>query len=134
MERLPRNTVGRSERLVILKGMGMVSTPAPDGYSRNPIPPAGAKVGEWVNDERMFSLPPASVEGINVAIDGSQSRQGFTTSLVSISMENEVVVGGVPVAVAVMLWPAQARQLAGLMLDLADQCDALDATVPLLPE
>ena len=99
--------------------------------NNNPAPPAGATVGEWTDhNDRPFTLPATAVEDVTVAIDGSQSRDGFTTSLVALKVNDQVVIGGQPVSIATFMWPGQARQLGQLLIELADQCEHLDATIP----
>ena len=76
-------------------------------------------------------MPATSVEDVTAAVDGFQGRDGFTHSLVALSLDSQVMIGGAPVPIRTFLWPGQARQLAALLINLADQCDGLDATVPI---
>ena len=98
---------------------------------RDTTPPAGSvDVGEWVDGERPFRLSPRSVEYVSAAVDGFQSRDGFTTSLVAVNVDGQVMIAGQPFSIGTFLWPAQARELAAVLIDLADQCEALDAVIP----
>lgn len=64
----------------------------------------GATAGDCSDaGDRPFRLPAASVEGVTAAVDGFQGRDGLTRSLVAVSLDSQVLIGGAPVSVGTVL-------------------------------
>ena len=94
-------------------------------------PPAGAAaVGPWVDGERLYRCAPAAVGDAHVAVVGAQDSDGWTVSGVELSIPDAVTVAGRPIAVAVDLDVAQARELAAALLAAADDAQRRDGLVP----
>lgn len=92
-------------------------------------PPAGtAWVGDWDADfdDRVYGGDPVVVGDIAALLTGVQHRNGSTVSGVALRIEGAVIGSGRRSALAADLTPGQARELAGLIVALADQAEAVD--------
>lgn len=95
----------------------------------DPPPPAGST---WTSDwddqfhERVFGADPVALGGVAALLTGVQNRDGSTVSGVALRVEGRVIPDGRGTAVTADLTAAQARELADVLTDLADQAEALD--------
>ncbi len=98
------------------------------------VPPAGAvEVGDWTEfDDRFFRLPTTTVEDVAVTVTGVQTADGFTDSGINVGIGGQVVVASKTITIGVDLTVEQARRLGRVLLEQADQCQALDGTVPVI--
>jgi hypothetical protein len=83
-----------------------------------PSPPAGAAwVGQPDTDgARFYRFPAVEVDNVAVRVVGVQDVDGFTSSSVGVAVSGA----------AADLTPAQARQVARLLMNLADRAEDTD--------
>ena len=81
-------------------------------------PPVGAAwVGQPDTDgARFYRFPAVEVDNVSASVVGVQHRDGFTSSSVGVAVSGP----------AADLTPAQARQVARLLIALADRAEAVD--------
>ena len=92
-------------------------------------PPAGTVwVGDWDADfqDRVYGGDPVVIGDIAALLTGVQHRNGATVSGVALRVKGAVIGSGRRGAVTADLTPGQARDLAGVLTELADSSEAVD--------
>lgn len=92
-------------------------------------PPGAAWVGEWDPEfhDRVFGADPLTVGRAAALLTGIQHRDGTTISGVALRVEGAAIGGGQNEAVAFDMTASEARELAAILLALADRAEALDS-------
>ena len=92
-------------------------------------PPSGTEwVSEWdcQFEDRVYGGPPVLLGDIAALLTGLQHRDGSTVSGVALRVRGTGIPAGGPAAVTADLTPAQARELADALIDLACTAERLD--------
>ena len=87
-------------------------------------PPAGAEwVGEWdaQYQDRVYLFPAVEVDEVVMFLTGVQATDGRTATSIGLRFTDSP-----PMTVALDLTPAQARQLARVLMDQADAAERVD--------
>lgn len=90
-----------------------------------PLPPGVAWVGDWDENfgDRIFGADPITVGPVAALLIGVQNRDGSTVSGVALKVQGSAMADGRVVA---DLTPEQARELANVLMTLADRTERLD--------
>jgi phosphoribosylaminoimidazole (AIR) synthetase len=99
------------------------------GSTPTTTPPTGTTwVGDWDADfcDRVYGSDPVVIGDIAALVTGVQHRSGATVSGVALRVDGTVIGSGRTAAVTSDLTPGQARDLAGLLVTLADRAEAID--------
>jgi hypothetical protein len=99
------------------------------GSTPTATPPAGTTwVGDWDADfsDRVYGSDPVSIGDIAALLTGVQHRSGATVSGVALRVDGAVIGTGRVAAVTADLTPGQARDLAGVLVALADHAEMID--------
>lgn len=99
------------------------------GSTPTTTPPTGtAWVGDWDADfaDRVYGSDPVVIGDVAALLTGVQHRNGATVSGVALRVNGTVIGTGRTAAVTADLTPGQARDLAGVLLALADRAEAVD--------
>lgn len=91
-------------------------------------PPGASWISDWDPQfhDRVFGAEPFTVARVAAMLTGIQHRGGSTISGVALRVEGTAVVADQSGAVATDLTPSEARELAAVLLALADRAEALD--------
>ena len=99
------------------------------GSTPTTTPPTGtAWVGDWDADfsDRVYGSDPVVIGDVAALLTGVQHRSGATVSGVALRVDGAVIGSGRVAAVTADLTPGQARDLAGILVALADRAEAVD--------
>ena len=99
------------------------------GSTPTATPPAGTTwVGDWDADfsDRVYGSDPVVIGDVAALLTGVQHRSGATVSGVALRVDGTVIETGCTAAVAADLTPGQARDLAGILVALADRAEPVD--------